>query len=54
MNNTPLPDPFPDMKSIVEEVLGAEGYADKRAAQMEINDFMCLLAAFNARGVHFN
>ena len=41
------------MKSIVEEVLQKEGYSDKRAATLDINDFMCLLAVFNARGIHF-
>lgn len=41
------------MKSIVEEVLTKEGYSDKRAATLDISDFMCLLAAFNARGIHF-
>ena len=29
-------------KAMVEEVLTAEGYADKRAAKMEQNDFLCL------------
>lgn len=42
-----------DMKAVVEEVLTAEGYSDKRAARLDINDFLCLLAAFNAKGVHF-
>lgn len=42
-----------DMKTIVEEVLTKEGYSDKRAATLELSDFMCLLAAFNARGIHF-
>lgn len=49
----PLPDPFPDMKSLVEQVLTEEGYSDRRAAQMDIDDFIRLLAAFNAKGVHF-
>jgi 18S rRNA (adenine1779-N6/adenine1780-N6)-dimethyltransferase len=40
-------------KAMVEEVLTAEGYADKRAAKMEQNDFLCLLAAFNMKGIHF-
>ena len=43
-----------DMKSIVEEVLTTEGYSDKRAATLDISDFMCLLAAFNTRGIHFS
>ena len=48
-----VPDPFPEMRQIVEEVLTEQEYSDKRAAQMDINDFLCLLAAFNAKGVHF-
>ena len=42
-----------DMKAMVEEVLTREGYSDKRAAKLEINDFLCLLAAFNMKGIHF-
>jgi 18S rRNA (adenine1779-N6/adenine1780-N6)-dimethyltransferase len=53
LTSTPIPEPFPSMKDIVEEVLTTEGYSDKRAAQMDINDFLCLLAAFNKRGIHF-
>lgn len=41
------------MKDVVEEILVTEGYADERAAKMAINDFLALLAAFNARGIHF-
>ena len=40
-------------KAMVEEVLTAEGYSDKRAAKMDQNDFLCLLAAFNMKGLHF-
>ena len=54
MNNLPLPDPFPSMKGIVEEVIKNEGYEDTRAFKMDLNDFLCLLAAFNAKGVHFS
>ena len=42
-----------DMKSIVEEVLNTTGYSAQRAAKMDINDFLCLLAAFNEKGIHF-
>lgn len=42
-----------DMKVLVEGVLAETGYSDKRAARMDINDFLCLLAAFNEKGVHF-
>ena len=53
LNSIPLPDPFPEMKSIVEEVLTTEGYSDKRAAGLALNDFLCLLSAFNSKGIHF-
>lgn len=53
LSNLPLPEPFPDMKLLVEEVLTTTGYSDQRAAKLDLNDFLCLLAAFNARGIHF-
>jgi 18S rRNA (adenine1779-N6/adenine1780-N6)-dimethyltransferase len=53
LNNLPIPQPFPDMKKMVEDVLDKEGYSDKRAVRMDINDFLCLLAAFNTVGIHF-
>lgn len=53
LNNIEVPDPLPSMKGIVEEVLEAEKFSDVRAANMDINDFLCMLAAFNARGIHF-
>lgn len=53
LSNQPLPEPFPDMKVLVEEVLTTTGYSDQRAAKMDLNDFLCLLAAFNAKGIHF-
>ena len=54
LNNQMVPDPLPDIKSIVEEVLSSEDYGEKRAAKMDTNDFLCLLAAFNERGIHFS
>lgn len=53
LSNLPLPEPFPDMKLLIEEVLTTTGYSDQRAAKLDLNDFLCLLAAFNARGIHF-
>ena len=41
------------VKKLVEEVLDTEGYSDKRAARLGKEDFLCLLAAFNAKGIHF-
>ena len=54
LNNQMIPDPLPDIKSIVEEVLASEDYGEKRAAKMDTNDFLCLLAAFNEKGIHFS
>jgi len=45
---------MPEMKPLIEEVLTSTGYSDQRAAKMDINDFLCLLAAFNAKGIHFS
>jgi len=53
LNNIPVPSPFPNVKEVVEKVLTEENYADKRAARMDIDDFLCLLAAFNNHGIHF-
>lgn len=53
LNNLSIPEPFPDMKLLVEAVLTETGYSEQRAARMDINDFLCLLAAFNAKGIHF-
>eukprot|EP01041_Mallomonas_annulata_P011846 gene11846-24835_t len=54
LNNGMIPEPFPDIKLLVEEVLTTEKYSDKRAANMDNDDFLCLLAAFNAKGIHFS
>jgi len=52
-SSTMIVDEVIDMKSIVEEVLNTTGYSTQRAAKMDINDFLCLLAAFNEKGIHF-
>lgn len=44
---------LPQMKVVVEEVLTSTGYSEQRAARMDGNDFLCLLAAFNAKHIHF-
>jgi 18S rRNA (adenine1779-N6/adenine1780-N6)-dimethyltransferase len=54
LNNLPLPEPFPCIKSFVEEILTETGYLDSRAARMDLNDFLCLLSAFNSKGIHFS
>ena len=53
LNNIAIPETLPSMKCIVEDVLTTEGYLETRAAKMDINDFLCLLSAFNAKGIHF-
>jgi 18S rRNA (adenine1779-N6/adenine1780-N6)-dimethyltransferase len=52
LNNLMMPEVI-DMKAMVEEVLQTEGYSDKRAARLGKEDFLCLLAAFNSKGIHF-
>lgn len=42
-----------EFKARVEAVLAACGAADTRAAKMTQDDFMRVLAAFNAAGIHF-
>lgn len=41
------------MKELVESILDETDYSDKRAAKMDGDDFLCLLAAFNSKGIHF-
>jgi hypothetical protein len=41
-------------KGLVEEVLNGEGCSDKRAAQMDIDDILSLLSAFNSKDIHFS
>ena len=42
-----------DMKSMVDEVLQEKAMMDKRSRTMDTDDFLQLLCAFNARGIHF-
>ena len=41
-------------KEQVLEVLTAHSFAERRAAKMGQDDFLALLAAFNAAGIHFS
>lgn len=41
------------VKGIVEEVLAMPEFESLRSAQMDQDDILALLAAFNARGLHF-
>jgi 18S rRNA (adenine1779-N6/adenine1780-N6)-dimethyltransferase len=54
LHSLPVPEDAIEMKALVEEVLQKEGFSDQRAARMSINDFLCLLAAFNEKGIHFS
>ena len=45
--------PLHQIKELVESILTETDFSDKRAARMDIDDFLCLLAAFNAKGIHF-
>lgn len=42
-----------DVKALVEGILDDERFRDKRAAKMDIDEFLALLAAFNQAGLHF-
>jgi 18S rRNA (adenine1779-N6/adenine1780-N6)-dimethyltransferase len=53
LHSLPLPEPMPDIKAVVEEVVGLEQFKDKRAAKMDLDDFLALLAEFNSRSIHF-
>jgi len=41
-------------KAAVEAVLTETGYGEKRALTLSVDDFLALLAAFNAKGLHFS
>lgn len=42
------------IKRLVDEALDASGYADARAAKLDIDDFLALLKEFNARNIRFS
>ena len=43
----------PDVRALVEAVLDDDRFREQRAAKLDLDDFLALLAAFNARGLHF-
>uniref|UniRef100_A0A1B6CFY7 rRNA adenine N(6)-methyltransferase n=1 Tax=Clastoptera arizonana TaxID=38151 RepID=A0A1B6CFY7_9HEMI len=53
LTNQILPESF-DMKNKVEDILTNCSSAEKRARTMDIDDFLILLQAFNAEGIHFS
>lgn len=41
------------VKEIIEEVVTKEEWRGKRASKLDLDDFLSLLADFNAKGIHF-
>ena len=52
LNDKAVPEGF-DMKEMVCDILSKMAADDKRARTMDMDDFISLLRAFNAQGVHF-
>lgn len=52
LNNKEVPDGF-DIKIMINIILKNANAENKRARTMDIDDFISLLHAFNAKGVHF-
>jgi 18S rRNA (adenine1779-N6/adenine1780-N6)-dimethyltransferase len=52
VRNETVPEDF-DIRTKVDEVLSSIEFKEKRARKMDIDDFMKLLHAFNAAGIHF-
>ncbi|KAI6184135.1 RRNA adenine N(6)-methyltransferase [Aphelenchoides bicaudatus] len=53
VNNKEIPESF-SVKEFVPKVLEDSGFAEKRARNLSIDDFLTLLLAFNKNGIHFN
>ncbi|KAF7403888.1 hypothetical protein HZH68_006682 [Vespula germanica] len=52
LNNKTIPENF-DIKEMVNKILQTAKAENKRARTMDIDDFISLLHAFNAEGIHF-
>jgi len=52
LNEKVLPEDF-NMKSLVQSVVEECGFSSKRVKDMNIEDFLKLLLAFNEKGIHF-
>ncbi|KAL2728153.1 putative dimethyladenosine transferase [Vespula maculifrons] len=52
LNNKTIPENF-DIKEMVNKILQTAKAESKRARTMDIDDFISLLHAFNAEGIHF-
>eukprot|EP01095_Lingulamoeba_sp_RSL-Kostka_P016230 TRINITY_DN7871_c0_g1_i1.p1 TRINITY_DN7871_c0_g1~~TRINITY_DN7871_c0_g1_i1.p1 ORF type:complete len:314 (+),score=92.52 TRINITY_DN7871_c0_g1_i1:52-993(+) len=53
LNDMELPDPMPDFKEKVLNILESSGYADKRSAKLGIDDFLEILNLFAEENIHF-
>jgi len=45
---------YEEIRALVEEVVALPAFEGKRAAKMDLDDFLALLAEFNQRGMHFS
>jgi 18S rRNA (adenine1779-N6/adenine1780-N6)-dimethyltransferase len=54
LSGKPLPSPMPSIKDIVDGVLTLANCDGKRAAKLDIDDFLLLLDEFNKAGIHFS
>ena len=52
MNNKTIPADF-DMKNMMTELLSENNLDQKRARNMDTDDFLALLHLFNSNGIHF-
>jgi 18S rRNA (adenine1779-N6/adenine1780-N6)-dimethyltransferase len=53
ITNKPIPMEWDGLGDVIQEALDDVTMSDKRARQMDIDDFMRLLESFNKRGIHF-
>ncbi|XP_048510187.1 probable dimethyladenosine transferase [Athalia rosae] len=53
LKNTAISESF-NLKDTINDILLGAMAADKRARNMDIDDFMSLLHAFNSQGIHFS
>eukprot|EP01096_Ripella_sp_DP13-Kostka_P000121 TRINITY_DN1017_c0_g1_i1.p1 TRINITY_DN1017_c0_g1~~TRINITY_DN1017_c0_g1_i1.p1 ORF type:complete len:346 (+),score=128.25 TRINITY_DN1017_c0_g1_i1:61-1038(+) len=53
LQNLPIPDPMPNMKEKVMNLLEAKGFSDKRSSKIEVDEFLQLLCAFHEEQLHF-
>lgn len=49
-----LPDPLPNLKEKILEIIDNNKFTEMRSNKMEIDDFLRLLDAFNSQNIHFS